>query len=272
MNTNEDVILIAEIGWNHAGDMTLAKKMIKYAARTGATYAKFQTWSVDRLKPGEWDDDGRRDLYEKAELSRHDHIDLIGYCIENNILFLSSVFSIPDAELLLELGVTDVKIPSFESRNKELVEYCCEHFHKVFMSTGTSTVEEIGEVVKDIQPMGDLYLLHCVSSYPGKYKEANVRRIELLKAIGFPVGYSDHIQGVESAKIAIGFGAEVIEKHFTIDNDLPGRDNKFAILPRDMKSLSEYVKTRKKMMIYHGPGYLECEKNQRDNYTGRFNG
>lgn len=272
MDQNEDIILIAEIGWNHGGDMKIAKQMIKHAARSGATYAKFQTWSVDRLKEGEWDLDGRRQIYEKAQLSRQDHIDLIGYCIEHDIQFLSSVFSIPDAELLLELGVSDVKIPSFESRNEELVKYCCLNFHNVFMSTGTSTIDEIGEVVYDVDPIGNLYLLHCVSSYPGKYEEANVRRMELLKAIGFPIGYSDHIQGIDSAKVAIGFGADVIEKHFTIDNDLPGRDNKFAILPRDMKHLSDYVEKRKKMMIYHGSGYLECEQNQRDNYTGRFDG
>ena len=77
--------IIAEIGWNHMGDMELAKKMIKEAANAGATYAKFQTWSVSRLKPGIWDEDGRREIYEKAELSKENHIELINYCDENKM-------------------------------------------------------------------------------------------------------------------------------------------------------------------------------------------
>ena len=269
---NTDIILIAEIGWNFLGDMELARNMIKYASNSGATYTKFQTWSVDRLKPGEWDNDGRREIYEKAQLSKQDHIDLIDSCKVHNVRFLSSVFSIPDAELLVELGVNDVKIPSFESRNKELIEYCCSNFNRVFLSTGTSTVSEIGSSIENIDNNCELFLLHCVSSYPGKHNEANIKRMELLKKFGYPVGYSDHIQGIDSAKVAIGFGACVIEKHFTIDNGLPGRDNKFAILPREMGRLKKYVDIRKEMMVPHGGGYQSCEENQRHNYTGRFNG
>ena len=269
--TNNDVILIAEIGWNHAGDMKLAKKMVQFAAKNGATYAKFQTWSVSRLKPGEWDLDGRRELYEQSELSRQEHIDLISHCIKYNIQFLSSVFSIKDAELLVELGVSDVKIPSFESRNKELIDYCSEHFDKVFMSIGTSTLDEIMDSTCDVTNK-EFHLLHCVSTYPCEYKQANINMLDVLRALPFKIGYSDHIVGIESAKVAIGFGAHVIEKHFTIDNDLPGRDNKFAILPRELGYLRKFIENRKDMMIYHGTGYQECEENQRNNYTGRFNG
>lgn len=270
---NQDVILIAEIGWSHGGDMDLAERMIDSAAWSGAHYAKFQTWSVDRLKPGEWDTDGRRQIYEKAQLSRQNHIELISYCVKKNIKFLSSVFSLPDAELLVELGVRDVKIPSFESRNKELIDYCSKHFDIVFLSTGTSTVEEIGESTKDIlNGPAQFYLLHCVSTYPCDYSMANIGKMELLKALSPYVGYSDHIEGIDSAKVAIGFGAQVIEKHFTIDKRLPGRDNKFALEPMQMRLLANYIEDRKKMMIYHGPGYQEVEQNQRDNYTGRFDG
>ena len=112
--------IIAEIGWNHCGDMQLAKDMAMSAKVSGATYAKYQTWSVDRLKPGSWDDDGRRQIYEKAELSKEDHTELINYCNKIGIKFLSSVFSVDDAKLLVELGCKEVKIPSFESRNHEL--------------------------------------------------------------------------------------------------------------------------------------------------------
>ena len=270
--------IIAEIGWNHCGDMELAKQMAKAAADNGATYAKYQTWSVNRLKSGSWDEDGRRQIYEKAELSKQDHIDLIEYCNQVGIKFLSSVFSINDAELLVELGCKEVKIPSFESRNHNLIQFCSDNFDTIFMSTGTSTFNEIVESCKFIDWKTRCYLMHCVSTYPCDPKIANIQRMKLLEDIRFHdgidtfIGYSDHIQGVESAKVAIGEGALVVEKHFTIDNNLPGRDNKFAILPNDLADLSSYVKLRKEMLIDHGVDYQECEADSRNNYTGRFNG
>jgi sialic acid synthase SpsE len=265
--------IIAEIGWNHMGDMELAKKMIKEAANAGATYAKFQTWSVSRLKPGIWDEDGRREIYEKAELSKENHIELINYCDENNIKFLSSVFSIPDAELLVNLGCNEVKIPSFESRNHELINFCNDNFTTVYMSTGTSTFEEIKESV-NLFTKANLILMHCVSSYPCTPSIANLPRMIEFKSTfpGISIGYSDHIQGVESAKVAIEFGATTIEKHFTVDNELPGRDNKFAVLPRDLSNLSSYIKLRDEMLIFNGLDYQPSETDSRTNYTGRFNG
>jgi len=270
--------IIAEIGWNHCGDLELAKQMAKAAQENGATFAKYQTWSVNRLKPGSWDKDGRRQIYEKAELSKQDHIELIKYCNTIGIEFLSSVFSVPDALLLVELGCKKVKIPSFESRNHELISYCNSNFDVVFMSTGTSTMEEIEESVR-LFTKAKLYLMHCVSSYPCSPSIANIQRMVAMQNINpianqhiHGVGYSDHIQGVESAKVAIEFGAQVIEKHFTIDNDLPGRDNKFAILPSDLANLSSYLKLRDEMLIDHGINFQECETDSRNNYTGRFNG
>ncbi len=129
--TIDKVKIIAEIGWNHMGDMALAEKMIKSAAENGADYAKFQTWSVKRLKEGEWDNDGRRQIYENAELNVDKHKLLISLCGECGIKFLSSVFSIGDAELLTSLNVKEVKIPSFESRNHDLIKYCNEHFENL---------------------------------------------------------------------------------------------------------------------------------------------
>ena len=263
--------VIAEIGWNHGGDMELAKEMIRAAAEAGATYAKFQSWSVSRLKPGVWDVDGRREIYEKAELTKERHIELINYCNEVGIKFMSSVFSIKDAELLVELGVRDVKIPSFESRNHELIKYCNENFKTIFMSTGTSTFDEIEESTSFVD-IADLYILHCVSTYPCKPSMANLLRMNLFKTIGFPVGYSDHIEGVESAKVAIGEGAMVVEKHFTTDKSLPGRDNQFATLPHEMKDLTDYIKMREEMFVSHGDDFQQSELDSRNNYTGRFNG
>ena len=263
--------IIAEIGWNHMGDMNIAQKMIEAAAQNGADYAKFQTWSVDRLRPGEWDDDGRRQIYEKAELSREDHITLMEVCSVNQIAFLSSVFSTKDAELLRSLGVKEVKIPSFECRNSELISYCDKNFDKIYMSTGTSAWPEI-EKSSTLVSNSSLTLLHCVSSYPGNPEQANIAKIKHLKELCNSVGYSDHIMGVESAKVAMAYGIDVIEKHFTIDKDLPGRDNKFAILPHELKDLKDYVILHEQMHKWHGLDYLESEKASREHYTGRFDG
>ena len=263
--------VIAEIGWNHCGDMDIAKKMIESAQSSGANYAKFQTWSTKRLKSGEWDSDGRREIYQKAELSKKDHLNLKSFCEDLNIEFLSSAFSVPDAELLVEIGCSAVKIPSFESRNKELIAYCNENFSTIIMSCGTSTFDEIEESVGLINK-ADLYLMHCVSVYPGEYNEANLPKMNELKKLCNKVGLSDHIEGVESSKIAIGEGAVILEKHFTIDNDLPGRDNKFAILPKQLKDLTDYIKNRSLMLENLGLGFNDKENNSRLNYTGRFNG
>ena len=134
MNTK----VIAEIGWNHMGDIDIAKKMIKAAKQSGADYAKFQTWRVKNLKNGPWDSDGRRQIYEKAELSKEEHIMLKDFCESNKIEFLSSAFSIPDAQLLKEINCKSVKIPSFESRNHQLISFCNKHFDTIIMSCGTS--------------------------------------------------------------------------------------------------------------------------------------
>ncbi len=268
---NKKILLIAEIGWNHFGDMDLAKKMIDSAKDSGADFAKFQTWSVDRLKNGVWDTDGRREIYEKAQLSNQDHVKLISYCNERGIKFLSSVFSIDDAKLLKKLNIKDVKIPSFESRNTDLISFCDNNFDRIFMSTGTSKLSEIKQSIS-LFKNSDLYILHCVSMYPCNYKNANIPKMKRLMQLHNKVGYSDHIQGSESAKIAISEGAIVIEKHFTLDNDLPGRDNKFANLPIQFKDISDYIKKYNEMLIDHGEDYQEGEEDSRNNYTGRFNG
>ena len=261
--------LIAEIGWNHGGDMSLAKEMISAAKESGADFTKFQTWRVDRLKPGGWDTDGRREIYEKAELDLDKHFELKEYCDKVGIRFLSSVFSIPDAELLKKVITDYVKIPSTELRNDKLIDYCSKNFDKLLMSTGTSTWNEVRVNVNHLN-QDKFVLLHCVSSYPCDFDVVNLPRIHDLKSLANHVGFSDHTQGIEAAVLSLGYGVEWIEKHFTTDKDLPCRDNKFAILPDEMKRLSEYIKIANKVMDSKGPDYQECETDVRENYTGRW--
>ena len=116
--------IISEIGWNHMGDMNLAKEMISASKENGADMVKLQTWSVDRLSPGPWDTDGRREIYEKAELSLEQHLELYEYSDKLCIPFFSSVFSVEDAYLLSKVQTDRVKISSFESRNPTLLLFC----------------------------------------------------------------------------------------------------------------------------------------------------
>jgi sialic acid synthase SpsE len=261
--------IISEIGWNHMGDMDLAKEMISASKENGADMVKFQTWSLERLKDGPWDTDGRREIYEKAELTKDKHIELYEYSNKLNIPFFSSVFSVEDARLLVYVEKDKVKIASFESRNKELLSFCDGLFDTIYISTGTSTIDEIKESLEYIKT-SNVVLLHCVSSYPLEPQNTNLPKINALKEICDRVGYSDHTTGVEVSKAALEYDIEVIEKHFTLDHDLPGRDNKFAILPHELKELSDYIKLRKEVNVNHGNGYLECEEEAREVMTGRF--
>ncbi|MDA7805940.1 N-acetylneuraminate synthase family protein [Candidatus Pelagibacter sp.] len=116
--------LIAEIGWNHMGSLKLAEQMIKAASQSGADYAKFQTWSVSNLKPGPWDKDGRKQIYEKAELKESNYIEIKKICKKYKIAFLTSLFNHEDYKLIKKLNLQEIKIPSPENRNSQLLKFC----------------------------------------------------------------------------------------------------------------------------------------------------
>jgi len=252
------------------GDLDLASSMIKSASEAGATWAKFQTWSVKRLSSGPWDSDGRREIYNKAELSADMHAFLINTCNQNNIRFLSSAFSIQDAKLLLSLGQKSVKIPSFEVANRDLLKFSSTNFERVFISTGTATAQEIKDLL-NIVDINSTTIMHCVSSYPCPIELINLPRINYLKSLFSSVGFSDHTSGIDAAVFSLSYGVDVIEKHFTVDHELPGRDNKFAILPEELKSLSSQIINFNKATSDHGIDYQQSETETRSLYRGRFN-
>ena len=262
--------LIAEIGWNHMGDMRIAEEMVKEAAESGAFFAKFQTWKVDRLKSGSWDHDGRRQIYEKAELTKEKHEFLIESCKRHNIKFLSSAFSIPDAILLKELNCRSIKIPSFEVTNSELIKFCMENFDEIIISTGTATQKEVEHLRNQID-IDKTIVMHCVSCYPCVAQNANLPRINFLKKLFKNVGFSDHTQGINVSCSSIFYDLKYIEKHFTTDKDLPGRDNKFAILPGEMNTLNLFIKEHEEANNFHGNDFRPEEVDSRENYRNRFN-
>lgn len=267
--------IIAEIGWSHGGDMLLAKQMVKAAAENRANYAKFQTWQVKNLKDGPWMHDGRKEIYEKAELTDEMHLELIKFCKENYIEFLTAVFSKEDAERVAQ-WCEKVKIPSPEVTNYEMLEVINESFEEVFMSIGASTYDEVKKAI-DILKKPKLTLLHCVSSYPCPYDKVNLPKIKEmfglyghLKGHSIKFGYSGHALGINDAIAALEYDVSIIEKHFTIDNNLPGRDNKFAILPEQLVALSQYISCRELMNTPHDNQYQSCEEEVRDVYRGRW--
>jgi len=265
----EKIDIIAEIGWNHMGDMDLAQEMINSAAKNGANICKFQTWSEKKLKKGPWDSDGRREIYKKAQLSIYDHVKLISICKENNIEFLTSVFDISSMSMLKDIGLKSIKIPSHEIYNTALIKDACEKFEQIYISAGASEWEEILNLKKSI-PIEKTIFMHCVSSYPCPSNIINMPKLLRLKKEFGTVGYSGHFQGIDDAIAAICLGSIVIEKHFTIDNSLPGRDNEFATLPFDLKQISDFRVNFENMMIDKGLDLQESEKDIFKNYRGRW--
>lgn len=263
--------VIAEIGWNHMGDMDLARRMVAAAAEAGADVVKFQTWRVEKLRPGPWDTDGRREIYEKAELSRESHELLAQTCREHGVTFMTSLFDAGDAAMVAGLGSHIVKIPSPEAHNAELLRAVDGRFDRVLISTGASEWDEVRRIPGMIGTSA-LTLLHCVSAYPCPPDQVNLPRMTALRAIAPSVGYSGHLDGTADAIAAIGMGAEYVEKHFTLDRSLPGRDNRFALLPADLKAVCEFRAAFAAMSIDRGIELQECERDVKERYRGRWSG
>ena len=261
--------IIAEIGWNHMGDMDLAKKMIIAAKDSGADFAKFQTWSVKNLKPGPWDTDGRLEIYKKAELTKEKHHLLKNICDESGIQFLTSIFNLEDTIWLSELNNKIIKVPSHEVYNTELIKNLDGKFRIILVSTGAANWKEIKKLEKIVNN-SELVLMHCVSAYPCKPENTNLPRINDLKSISERVGYSGHLPEVYDAILALEFDIDYLEKHFTIDKTLPGRDNQFALLPSELKIICEYRDRYKDMKIYHGKAFQDIEDDIIKNYRGRW--
>lgn len=266
-----NIKIIAEIGWNHLGDMQLAKKMIDIASKNGADICKFQSWKEENLKFGPWDNDGRREIYKKAQLTENQHYELKDHCELNNVDFLTSVFNLNDIDFLKKLKIDLIKIPSHEVYNLALIGDCLDAFDKVLISSGASNWYEIEKIKKNFKNhLNKIIMMHCVSSYPLSAENVNFNKMRELNKYFKEIGYSGHYSGIEDAKIAICLGAKYVEKHFTIDKSLPGRDNKFALDEKELLELNNFRDIFLKMNIDKGLDLQECEKDIYNNYRGRW--
>ena len=265
---------IAEIGWNFMGDMDLAEHMIKSAVESGATHVKFQYWREENLKKGEWDEDGRRQIYISAQLNEDKIMQINKIAQKYNVPAFFSVFNARDAAVIKGLGFTTIKIPSHEVINYELIDYCLNEFELIIFSAGACTEDELKKVASMVNKSENrVVLMHCVSCYPCHLENANLKRILSLKSYcpNVELGLSDHTESTIIPAVAAGYGAFSIEKHFTTDKNLPGRDNKFALLPKSFREMVNNHSDAIKGLIDHGINFQECERNTVEIYRGRWN-
>ena len=262
-------MIISEIGWNFLGDIKLAKKMIDSSKNSGCKIVKFQLWDPSNLKKGEWDNDGRREIYQKAFLSHDRYLELFNYSKSINIECFASIFSDKEYDILKSVSTKYIKIPSVEAYDIDLIKKSLNDFEYVFVSTGALKKNELENLLQ-FKDLEKFFILHCVSTYPLDYDYCNFKKFFYLKENFRNVGYSGHAKGINDALFALSNGAKVIEKHFTIDNKLEGRDNKFAILPKELEQICSYEKEIQKMMIDHGLNIQRSEIDVYENYRGRF--
>lgn len=244
---NQKPYLIAEVGINAWTDLRLAKRFIEVAAESGADAVKFQTHIADsEMVRSAMYDMGAGDVYEtvsKCEWSREDHVDLQAHAEEWGITFLSTPFSVEAVDVLKSIDVPAIKIGSGELTNRELVARAGETGKPLLVSTGMHTRAEIEDACSFITEIADEFaLFYCVSEYPTSSTDFEFGTIEALAELAdVPVGFSDHSTGAEAAKVAIGNGATLIEKHFTIDRRLPGPDQEVSIEPETLSDLSSFA-------------------------------
>ena len=235
--TDESPVIIAEIGGNHGGDLELAKKMVDAAAGAGTNFVKFQTYVTEQLvSPNE---PAYAEL-EREAFSFEQFLELGEHCQQKRVGFLSTPYDKDSADFLDELDVPAFKIASGDITHLSFLRYIAKKGKPILLSTGASNWEEIDASVQVICGISDVevILLHCISSYPAPDIEANLCVIpEIETRYHSPVGFSDHTVGIDIALGAVALGAQVIEKHFTIDRALPGGDNEISILPDELACL-----------------------------------
>jgi N,N'-diacetyllegionaminate synthase len=245
------VFIIAEAGVNHNGSLDLALRLVDAAKASGADAVKFQTFRAELLATRSAlkapyqerttaNSESQFEMLQRLQLDAPAHQGLIDYCREIGIQFLSSPFDAESADLLDTLNVPLYKVPSGEITNLPFLQHLARKRKPLILSTGMSTLGEVEDAVHVLQAAGvtHLTLLHCVTEYPAPYAEVNLRAMQTLKAaFGLPVGYSDHTPGIDIAIAAAALGAEVIEKHFTLDRSLPGPDHAASLEPAELQQL-----------------------------------
>ncbi len=247
----EKVLIIAEAGVNHNGDINLAKNLALAAKECGADIVKFQTAELSSLvskyadmadyqKENIGKETTQREMLKKLLLSYDDFRKLACYCKEIGIQFLSTPFDINSIKFLESLGCNFWKIPSGEITNLPYLAEIARTHKPVIMSTGMCTMDEVEAAINILESYdsGEITLLHCTTEYPAPFVNVNLRAMSAMhNKFLKPVGYSDHTTGIEVSIAAVAMGAVVIEKHFTLDKEMEGPDHKASLEPNELRAM-----------------------------------
>lgn len=276
------VIIIAEAGVNHNGNIEIAKKLIDVAVDAGVDYVKFQTFKSENLvskfaKKAAYQIENTNDALEsqlqmlkKLELSNSQHIELVDYCRKKNISFFSTAFDLESLGLLKDLGLTIVKIPSGEITNLPYLRKAATLFKQVIISTGMSSMSEIKDALDVFINAGfsknAITILHCNTEYPTPMSDVNLHAmLAIQKMFGVKVGYSDHTMGIEVPIAAVALGGTMIEKHFTLDRSLPGPDQLASLEPNELREMVRAIRNIECAII--GSGIKEPTNSETKNIS-----
>ena len=252
------ILIIAEAGVNHNGSIETAGQLIETAAEAGADLVKFQTFSADRLVTGSASkadyqlettstSESQHEMIRKLELSREMHEELIAHCKKCGVGFFSTGFDPQSVDLLAELGLDRFKIPSGEITNLPYLRHIGQYGKPVILSTGMARLGEIEAALEVLEASGTprerVTVLHCNTEYPTPMADVNLEAMLAIRdALGVQVGYSDHTLGIEVPIAAVAMGATVIEKHFTLDRNLPGPDHRASLEPDELKAMVQAIR------------------------------
>ena len=275
---NKKIFIIAEAGVNHNGSIELAKKLIDVASDAGADAVKFQTFKADNLvsknaQKAEYQkkttdkNESQFDMIKKLELDVDTHKELMDYCKQKNIMFLSTPFDHDSIELLDELGLEIFKIPSGEITNLPYLRHIGSLGKKVILSTGMADIGEIEDALDVLIATGtkkeNITVLHANTMYPTPMEDVNLKAMQTIACtFGVAVGYSDHTLGIEVPIAAVAMGATVIEKHFTLDKTMEGPDHKASLEPDELKAMVKAIRNIEQAL---GSGIKKPSKSEKPN-------
>ncbi len=256
------ICIIAEAGVNHNGSYETALKMVDAAKKAGADYIKFQTFRPEKLvsrfaekaeyqKKNTGTNESQVEMLKKLTLTNENFAELKKYCEEVGIGFISTPFDFESIDFLETLDMDFWKVPSGEVTNLPYLEKIAATGRRVVMSTGMCEMQEILDAVKVLEQnnSGEITLLHCNTQYPTPFEDVNLKAmLSIGEHTGKPVGYSDHTRGIEVPIAASALGAEVIEKHFTLDRNMEGPDHKASLEPEELSAMVSAIRNIEKAL------------------------
>ena len=274
----DKVFIIAEAGVNHNGNIEIATRLIEIASEAGADAVKFQTFKTENCITSyapkanyqiqtTGQSENQYEMVKKLELDIKSHRILMDYCKQKNIMFLSTAFDLDSVDLLDELGLEIFKIPSGEITNLPYLRKIAKLNKKIILSTGMANLGEIENAVNILVENGTkrekVTVLHCNTEYPTPICDVNLKAMLTIKeAFKVPVGYSDHTLGINIPLAAVTMGAEVIEKHITLDKNMDGPDHRASLEPHELKEMVVAIREIEKAL---GDGIKKTMKSEEDN-------